>query len=453
MARQYTVIEQLQTDDVGTVELAFAKEAPQEKVLLKRLHPHLAAEPRTVERFLARAKQVKRAQGPGVFRVLDVGVDQAGAFFCSANPSGKSFIVVMEWLVNHKPKIALDVACSIVAEAARALQSALDRLEDPEAFGAFGLSAERVWIRQNGEVMLLFGGVIPEADQEATDIFSMGVLLWEVIQKDESGAAGPSMPEELPTLETDGGTLAQLVGRAMAWGERFESPLEMGQALESYLKMKGTLMRTPERARALKDFFRKHEPRTDRIPAGALLAGKSKTSMSELPSGLNRLPQDPPPDDEFQETLIAGSERANEIKEALQQVNRERGLVAQKGPKSAPKVPERPKPPKTPKQKRSIDADPTRLPAPADSQDDQDTRLLIPQAVVERIHGRDVKTGAGLRAQNPASLGGLPIMEDFSAANSTVKVPTRSSKRYWVLGAVLLVVAGVVVIMATVLTP
>ena len=294
MARQYTVIEQIRVDDVGPVELVLAEGAQTEEVLLKRLHPHLAMEAKTAERFLDRAKKVAKLDDPGICPVIDVGTDKKGPFFASQKPSGESFTSVIEQLSKEAPARVLDVACQIIAIAAQTLESIREDIEP------FGISADRITIGRDGVVTLMFGGVLAEGDSDGGDIFTLGVLLWDLVQKDESGQQPAATGlEELPTIEDDGSAadqrLAHLVGRAMAWGERFSSLGEMGSAFQEHLRKKGAQMDSRALGELMEELFVEEvEGHTLPVPAASpatsspapIMADRGHTGVSRLPEGL-----------------------------------------------------------------------------------------------------------------------------------------------------------------------
>lgn len=212
---RYRLAEQLAAGGMGEVWKG-VDEVLGREVAVKLLHHQYAADPTFRARFRAEAQYTARLTHPGIAQVYDYG-EQDGEQ--DGEQGGISFLVMelvpgepLSALLERHRRLTADVTLDVVAQAARALQSAHavglihrdikpgNLLVTPDGavkLTDFGIAraVEAVTLTQTGMVMGTAHYVSPEQAAgkpltPATDIYSLGVVAYECL------AGGPPFTAE-----------------------------------------------------------------------------------------------------------------------------------------------------------------------------------------------------------------------------------------------------------------
>jgi serine/threonine protein kinase len=289
---------------MGTVhEAMYCPEGGFERrVAVKRLHPHMAAQERLVSEFRREAALSARLVHPNIVQVFDFG------------RVGDSYFLAMEYVDGMTLRTAMrrfrsaeqPIAPEIVAHVAREILAALAYSHDA-ARGSDGarlriihrdLSPANVLLGKSGEVKLTdfglaralrdaastrtrtvaghVGYMAPEQARgesldERCDLFSVGVILWEMLagtrlflRESEPASLLSLVADPVPAIRSLRPDVADgwqdLLDRALARepGERMGSAAEMAAAIEALSPARGredteALLAFFEAARELKD--------------------------------------------------------------------------------------------------------------------------------------------------------------------------------------------------------
>lgn len=230
-------------------------------VVLKTLHPHLAADAGALETFLVEARVTAALFHPNVAQVFEL-VEDAGEYFLAMEyVRGRS----LRELVSASPRLPLPIALAIASQVLRALQHAHEVKDEqgrPLNVLHRDVSPENVLVTWDGAVKLVdFGlaGTKRRAGKEgylapellegappsvASDLYAAGVLLAECL-------AGP-LP--FTTLEAPWGPV---VSRALDPdpAKRFPSAGAFADALDGLARDAGHHVTQATLAQALRDTF------------------------------------------------------------------------------------------------------------------------------------------------------------------------------------------------------
>jgi serine/threonine-protein kinase len=278
---RYLIIHKLATGGMGEVLLA-RQSGPggfDRFVAIKRLLPHLAENAQFVQMFLDEARLAARLTHPNICQIHEFGCNDGSYYLAMEYLSGESLSAVLEGANEKGKPLAHGIAAYIVAHACEGLHYAHERTDDegkPLQLVHRDVSPSNLFLTYDGNVKLLdfgiakaanriahtntgslkgkFGYIAPEAYQGAeldrrTDIFSMGVVLWEMLAKkrlykrEAEYLVGKAIVEE-PPPDPRGidpsipAPLAEIALRALAKkpGERFQTALEMRRALTAFLR-------------------------------------------------------------------------------------------------------------------------------------------------------------------------------------------------------------------------
>ncbi len=213
----YRLVEEIASGGMGTVYLAVRKldDRVKKVVALKTIHPHLAKQPGFVEMFLDEASIAARISHPNAATIVDFG-DADGCFYLAMEYlRGEPFDAVLEQVkkepsIRRNPGYPLLIA-HVAAEAAEGIH-ALHELRDADGrlleavhrdisphniligydgritvldFGV-ARSKDKVHQTETGEIRGKVAYVSPEQmhgepAERRSDIWSLGVVLWEAI--------------------------------------------------------------------------------------------------------------------------------------------------------------------------------------------------------------------------------------------------------------------------------
>lgn len=272
----------------GMAELYIAQfigiEGFEKVVALKRILPSMTADASFVQMFLDEARLASKLDHPNIVRISDLGEVDGQFFMAMEYLPGEDLRETFDRLREQGQQFPIDMVLAVVHEAALALDFA-HRLTDargvPLGLVHRDVSPSNIIVTYHGAVKLVdfgiakattssvvtntgsFKGKLPYASPEQlrnqpldrrADVFGLGIVLWELlagrrlfstsnyastieaVTRAEIPLPSKLRPEVSPALDA-------VVLRALARDreERFQSALEVQQALEGQLESTGGL--------------------------------------------------------------------------------------------------------------------------------------------------------------------------------------------------------------------
>ncbi len=180
-------------------------------VAIKRILAHLSQDPKFVELLIAEAKILSLLKHRNIVQIFDVGLGDDGKYFLVMEyVDGKDLGAIQRGLEARRRRLPFDLALHIGAELCEALEHAHSaKAPDgkPMSLVHRDISPSNVLLSRAGEIKLTDFGIAKRAEQEATrsgavrgkfayiapeqarnehveprsDVFSVGILLWELI--------------------------------------------------------------------------------------------------------------------------------------------------------------------------------------------------------------------------------------------------------------------------------
>ena len=263
----------------GMAEIFLARERGmgglERVVVIKRILPHLAAKPELVEMFLQEARLVAPLSHPNVVQIHELGQEQEDFFIAMEYIAGSSVRELLAEAAKRNQLVPLGVAVGIAAQAcagAHAAHELKDGHGEPIGVVHRDVTPHNLMVTAEGHVKLLDFGVAKPTLQQAegtlfgslkgklcylspeqyryapldrrSDIFSLGVVLWEMLTcrrlyKREGELEvvqaiteePPPNPRELRPEIPLGVVAVVTCALAKDRGERFSSAGEMRRAL------------------------------------------------------------------------------------------------------------------------------------------------------------------------------------------------------------------------------
>ena len=179
-------------------------------VAIKRILPHLSQDQRFVELLIAEAKVLSLLKHRNIVQIFDVGLGDDGKYFLVMEyVDGKDVGAIQRSLETQRRRVPYDLVLHIGAEICEALEVAhSSRGPDGRPMGLVhrDVSPSNVILSRSGEVKLTDFGIAKRAESEQTrggavrgkfayispeqarnehldprsDVFSVGILLWEL---------------------------------------------------------------------------------------------------------------------------------------------------------------------------------------------------------------------------------------------------------------------------------
>ena len=273
---RYELLRRLGSGGMAEVHLARAAglEGFQKLLVLKRILPHLAADPEFVRMFLAEARLAAILDHPNVVQVFDIGREGAEFFFTMEYVYGENLQTILRASRRKGTVLPIELAIAIAMGAATGLHYAHERVGfDGMPLGLVhrDVSPANLMVSERGEVKLLDFGIV-KSEQRLTktqagmvkgnlffmspeqaralevdfrsDLFSLGMVLTFVtlgrtlymgdslLELMNRAAAGPT-PQDLDDVRAGAGPLATFLLKALATdpNSRFQTAGAMAQAL------------------------------------------------------------------------------------------------------------------------------------------------------------------------------------------------------------------------------
>lgn len=217
----YRLYEKIGSGGMGTVHLGrlFASGGFRRIVAIKRLHPHLAEDMDFVTAFLDEARLASRIHHPNVVAPLDVVSADGEVFLVFEHVLGLPLSLLLRRAEDAGEGMPLRIAAGVMSQILHGLHAAHEaKGDDGESLGLVhrDLSPQNVLVGEDGTARLLDFGIAKASGRaqitaegvvkgkrgymapehllgnatRASDLYSAGVVLWEMI------ARRPLFPEE-----------------------------------------------------------------------------------------------------------------------------------------------------------------------------------------------------------------------------------------------------------------
>jgi serine/threonine-protein kinase len=276
---RYLVTERLAVGGMAEIYLATHGQLAgfQTPLVIKRILPNLAHTREFTEMFLDEARIAALLQHPNIATILEVGRERDEYFLAMELVQGEQLSQVIRTLTAKKEKLTPTLAAFIASQVAAGLHyahSVCDPSGEPLHVVHRDISPQNILISYEGAVKIIDFGIAramgrvthtrvgsakgkfsymsPEQGRREgvdhrSDIFSLGVVLWEMItgerlfrrqnDLDTVDAILSDTPPPLDKFSTVSPHLQTIVDRALAKDvdQRFSSAIEMETLLQTYL--------------------------------------------------------------------------------------------------------------------------------------------------------------------------------------------------------------------------
>jgi serine/threonine protein kinase len=326
---RYELLKKLATG--GMAEIFLAKQSGLEGfekvVVLKRILSHLAQDEEFVSMFLDEARIAAKLSHPNIVQIYDLGKADSSFYIAMEYVSGRNVQHIIAKQQQRGEMVPVEHVCRVVAGVCDGLHYAHSRKDydgTPLNIVHRDISPPNIMLSQNGEVKVVdFGlakansqveitdqGVVkgkfaylsPEAASGLaidlrTDVFALGILLWEMftgrrlfyadtpLQTVElvRRARIPSITAQNTSVEPE---LEQIVRKALArdMDERYESCAELGDALAQYLFSRGLKVTSRDIAALVRDTKVDIDKKRESAPRASLVDALITDELNRLTS-------------------------------------------------------------------------------------------------------------------------------------------------------------------------
>jgi serine/threonine protein kinase len=206
---KYEVLRPLATGGMAEVFLSRTRDTGR-LVVIKKLHPRLAIEPEYVQMFHDEAVIASKLQHPNLVEIYELGLDGDEHYIAMEYLHGPDLSRVLRRMRHHRIPLMFQQAITVVREIAAGLHYAHERIgDDGNLLNIIhrDMSPHNVILTYAGEVKVVDFGIAKATSQVArtrtgvlkgkaaymspeqamgepldrrTDVFSMGILLWEL---------------------------------------------------------------------------------------------------------------------------------------------------------------------------------------------------------------------------------------------------------------------------------
>jgi eukaryotic-like serine/threonine-protein kinase len=265
-------------------------------LMIKRLRPGFAADPRFVQAFLEDSRIAAMLDHPNVVRLYEVGHSAGEVFVAMELVQGKALASLIRRAAERRETLSHRLAAMVVAQAAAGLHHAhglSDQEGRPLGFVHRDLSPQKILVSFEGAVKVIdFAGgsavsrlagtraaggtgrsayLSPEQASaqdidHRTDIFALGCVLWEAVcgrplfaRDSEAATIRAVLEAPIPapsTITTVAPALEAIIMRALdrAPPRRFQSAHDLASELERHVSKSGG-GGTPELGALMKTYF------------------------------------------------------------------------------------------------------------------------------------------------------------------------------------------------------
>jgi serine/threonine-protein kinase len=301
---RYRVVDEIGIGGMASVHLA-RMDGPggfQKWVAVKKIHPHLVEDESFVQMFLDEARVAARISHPNVATVFDLGKHEDTYWIAMEYLHGEPLREVMRRTEELGTAMPPEIACRVIADAAEGLHAAHELLgKNGEKLGLVhrDVTPHNLFVTYDGVTKVVDFGIAKfssrmshtragtlkgklaymspeqvhgEGIDRRTDIFALGVVLWELttgqrlfrMESDLDTLAKVqecNVPRPSTLIRGYPVDLEKIVMKALAKnrGERFRTARELSRALQSLLMRRGLFIASDEVAAYVQSIF------TDRI--------------------------------------------------------------------------------------------------------------------------------------------------------------------------------------------
>ncbi|MDP3214222.1 MAG: serine/threonine-protein kinase, partial [Deltaproteobacteria bacterium] len=325
---------------MGSVELAVAASGRSlgRMVAVKRLHPHLAEDERFLSMFFDELAITASLHHPHIVEIVDWGKDDRGHFLVLEYVPGDSLFALARATQKRGIPFPVELALYIVACTAEGLHAAHELRDDRGESRHLvhrDVSHSNVLVGIHGQVTLIdfgvakardnlthtvtgtlkgkFGYLSPEqargeALDRRSDLFSLGVVLWELLSGQRLFHGATEWESMRRTLEQDAPALHpdwpevpaavdELLARALARSrdERPATCLDLADALRAIARAEGYTAGEDELARFFREALPERVEELERLMVVAQASVEEATAIHRgLPVGADTVVTPPP---------------------------------------------------------------------------------------------------------------------------------------------------------------
>ena len=297
---RYRIVDEIGIGGMASVHLA-RMDGPggfQKWIAIKKIHPHLVEDESFVQMFLDEARVAARISHPNVATVFDLGKHEETYWIAMEYLHGEPLREVMRRTEELGTAMPPEIACRVIADAAEGLHAAHELLgKNGEKLGLVhrDVTPHNLFVTYDGVTKVVDFGIAKfssrmshtragtlkgklaymspeqvhgEGIDRRTDIFALGVVLWELttgqrlfrMESDLDTLAKVqecNVPRPSTLIRGYPVDLEKIVMKALSKnrGERFRTARELSRALQSLLMRRGLFIASDEVAAYTQSIF------------------------------------------------------------------------------------------------------------------------------------------------------------------------------------------------------